>query len=177
MTFFPPVGPQGEPTGPRGPYRPPAEDPEAWHESEQTRPNGPKRPELSTTQILIGLLLVFIVLVAGARFLYTSAEPGLEGAILSPDNGARLAPGRIVFRVRTSGEELPPRWELAFTRTDGPEAWQQVGGGSQSAQPNLPGSGLLFADITDAGPYRLRLLVNDSSGRHTEDTVDFTIVR
>jgi hypothetical protein len=158
MTFFPPVGPQGEPTGHRGPYRPPAEDSEDWHEAERGGPRRPKRPELSTTQILIGFVLVVLVLAAGARFLYTSAEPGFEGEILSPENGGRLLPGRVVFRVRASAEDLPPRWEIAFTRTDGPEAWHVV------------------VDITEPGPYRAHLLVTDSSGRHAEDTVDFTIV-
>jgi hypothetical protein len=177
MAFFPPsVGPQGEPTGPQGSYRPPAEDPEDWHEAERGGPGRPKRPELSTTQILIGLVLVVLVLAAGARFLYTSAGPGFDGAILSPDNGARLLPGRVVFRVRASGEELAPRWELAFTRTDGPETWHVVGAGQQSPQPRVHGSGLLVVDITEPGPYRARLLMSDSSGRHAEDTVDFTIV-
>jgi hypothetical protein len=176
MTFFPPVGPQGEPTGHRGPSRPPAEDSEDWHEAERGGPRRPKRPELSTTQILIGFVLVVLVLAAGARFLYTSAEPGFEGEILSPENGGRLLPGRVVFRVRASAEDLPPRWEIAFTRTDGPEAWHVVGTGQQSPQPIVPGSGLLVVDITEPGPYRAHLLVTDSSGRHAEDTVDFTIV-
>jgi hypothetical protein len=177
MSFFPPVGPLGERAGPPVPYQVPAsrqEDrhDEDWREEELRRPRRPRRPRHPLTNVLVGIILVVLALAVVVFLISGDSDPG---AILGPEDGARLQPGRITFRVRVSAADQPPHWEFAFSPTGGPEAWQQVGGGQSSVQPTLAGRGLLFADISQAGPYRARLIVSDANGRLFEDTVDFTI--
>jgi hypothetical protein len=171
MTPYPPTGPHGEGPGPP-PYLFPGEIPvkrEDWPDAERRR--RPRRPRRLITKFVLGVLLVLAIFAAVVCLVSGNGD---LGAILGPDDGARLHPGTITFRVRVDPAERGPRWELEFTRTDGPEAWQQVGVGQSAARPNALGSGILFADITEPGPY-LRLTVSDANGRRMQDTVEFTI--
>jgi hypothetical protein len=176
LTLSQPVGPDGEPVGPRGPYRPPVEDPETWRDEETRRGRGPRRPELSTTQVLLGLLVAVITLAAGAHFLTDSRSHGLEAAILSPDQGDRFPVGPLAIRFRSScGCGTGHVWELAYAAPSAPEQWQVLQQGKGSAAPSLPGSGLFFLELTEPGAYRMRLVAHDGVGGSVEDSVQFSL--
>jgi hypothetical protein len=166
----------GEPVGSDGgPYRPPPEDPEAWRDAESRR-KGWWGVDLSTTQMLLGLLVLFVVLVGAGRLLNNCGAPAMKAAILSPDNGERLPAGRVIIRARAYDAEIGSRWEVAYTAPGAPYEWQGIGSGSSDLEPGLPGRGLFFLDLTEPGLYRVRVAYHDPTGdRVVWDTVAFTI--
>jgi hypothetical protein len=166
----------GEPVGPDdGPYRPPPEDPEAWRDPEARR-KGWRGVELSTTQILLGLLVLFVVLAGGGRLLSDCGPPAMKAAIISPDNGERLPAGRVIIRARAYDGEIGSRWEVAYTAPSAPYEWQSIGSGPYGLEPGLLGRGLFFLDLTEPGLYRVRVAYHNAAGdRVVWDTVAFTL--
>jgi hypothetical protein len=153
---------------------------DSWQDEETQPGRSPKRPEISTTQILIAILA--IALVSLVAYLWSSSRTGgMEAAILSPDNGDRLPAGRVIIRARADGGERGADgrgsgWEVAYSAPSAPNEWQTIASGPQSLIPALQGRGMFLLDLTEPGPYRVRVVYHDGTDRVVEDTVEFTIV-
>jgi hypothetical protein len=149
---------------------------DSWQDEETQFGRSPKRPEISTTQILIGIIA--IALVSLIAYLWSSSQSeSMEAAILSPDNGDQLPAGRVIIRASASGGGVGNGWEVAFTAPSAPNEWQMIASGPQGLAPRLQGRGLFFLEATEPGLYRVRVVYHNGAGdRVVEDTVEFTIV-
>ena len=167
MTFLPPDEPPREPVDNR----------EAWRGEDRGALARSGRPYLSTTQVLIGLLLVVVALGVGAALLTDSDRPAVEAAIVSPQPGAHLPPGPVVLRIRATAGQGSPVWELSCTHPGAPEQWQKVASGDGPVVPGnvWPGGGTNILDPTEPGVYQLRLIVRNRDGVEAQDAIEFTI--
>lgn len=149
---------------------------DGWRD-EETRPGrSPKRPEISTTQIYIAI--VVIALVSLVAYLWSSSKTeGMKATILQPDNGERLPAGSVVIRAHAIGGGNGSGWEIAYTAPSAPNEWQTIGSGPQSLIPSRSGRGRFVLDLTEPGPYRVRVIYHGgTSDRVIEDMVEFTVV-
>jgi hypothetical protein len=155
---------------------------DSWQDEESPLGRSPKRPEISTAQILMGIIA--IALVSLIAYLWSSSgskSEGIEAAIMAPENGARLAAGPVTIRVRANDSAPSTRgnlgtWEVAYSKASAAEQWQVIASGQGGLTPLQPDAGLFFVNVTESGAYRLRVIYRDSEGASAEHTVEFTIV-
>lgn len=158
MTFFPPVGPFGQPVGPPPAYQVPPGRSEDRQEQQPSPPPGPRRPGLSTTQILLGVLLVLLIVGILAFLITGEGESRPEGTILNPSPNARLAPGEIEIRIRVTAADKylagnsPATWELAVADAKAPDEWRVIASGDAPVIPRIPPSGVTRSTLLKPAP-------------------------
>ena len=151
MSYLPPIPPAG-------PYREP-EDPDAWREEGSGAPRF-RPPALSTTQIIAAWILL-ILLVGALAFVTGRLGSDAPGAILSPEDGARLEPGSVPVLIRVLEGMW---WEVAFAHPGSPGEWRSLGSGQGPVTPLMQGRGLQPIDASDPGRYEVRLIIRDGQG-------------
>jgi hypothetical protein len=164
MTFVPQPGPYREP-----------EDRDAWREEDQGRG---RRPNLSTTQIFVGLFAVMLLLGLVALLLIErGGKP--EAEIISPQQDERWPAGNVTIRIRAIGADESITWELSYTRSATAAERISIGSGKGSV-PRIdirPGRGQHLVYLPEPDVYRLHLVVSDPKRGETEETVEFTVVQ
>jgi hypothetical protein len=159
-----------------GPYREP-EDRNAWREDDEGRGRG-RRPNLSTTQIFVGLFGVMLLLGLVA-FLLIERGGKPEAEIISPQQDAHLPAGNVTIRIRAIGADESITWELSYTRAAAPAERISIASGNGSV-PRIdvrPGYGLHLLNLPEPDVYQLHLVVSDPKHGETEDAVEFTVVQ
>jgi hypothetical protein len=155
---FPPVAPGGQ-----------LPDDDQWR---REPPRRGRRP-ISTTQILLGIVILAIAATIAAFCFGFSDSNGLEAAIVSPEDGSTLPPGTVVVRIRASGGDETSRWDISYL-PPGEGGWVPVDSGSTPAYPSTNGMHVL--DLQEPGVYQVRLSVQDPhQTQELVETVQFTI--
>jgi len=131
------------------------------------------RPNISTTQILVGLFLVFALLALAAMLLSEPQVPQrTEVEIVSPVNGDRFEPGLIPVRIRVTGPHGAPPWTLSYL-APGSTEWAELASGNYDVLPGYPGRGTYVIEAREPGDYQVRLVANSSE--NLSDSVSFRV--
>ena len=132
---------------------------------------------ISTTQILLGFVLVAIGASFGAFCFGFADSHGLDAAILSPEDESVHPPGPIILRIRASDGDDPPHWALSYRAVAGSGEWRQIEEGNSAVAPrDVDRGGLEVLELAEPGEYEFRLVVeNEERTEQLVDTVRFTI--
>ena len=107
MTFNP-LGNLGNQGGPPIPPEPP--DPNGWRH-EQDGPRRWRPPELSTTQVLIGIAVFLAIVAVVTTQLIGSGNDKVSASIVSPDEDSSYSAGSIPVRLLS---DLSGSWQLSI---------------------------------------------------------------
>jgi hypothetical protein len=150
------------------PIPPEPPDPNEWRH-EQDGPRRWRPPELSTTQVLIGIAVFLAIVAVVTTQLIGSGNDQVSASIVSPDEGSSYSAGTIPIRLLS---DLSGSWELFYSGPGTNGDWTAL---DRGVSPVDPKPGLHNLVVDKPGAYTLRFVLHPDVGEDVIDEVRFTV--